>query len=103
PFPQTPTKKVVEKIRETMIKLHEYRSKEMERNGWGITQLYNQYFNEPASKLYKFHQELDQLVMSAYHFLESDDLLENLLKLNHECAEKEKQGEMVIGAKDPYS
>ncbi|MEY3870244.1 MAG: hypothetical protein RLZZ338_4138, partial [Cyanobacteriota bacterium] len=103
PFPQTPTKKVVEKIRETMIKLHEYRSKEMERKGWGITQLYNQYFNEPASKLYKFHQQLDQLVMSAYHFQENDDILENLLKLNHECAEKEKQGEMVIGAKDPYS
>jgi SAM-dependent methyltransferase len=103
PFPQTPTKKVVEKIRETMIKIHEYRSKEMEKKGWGITQLYNQYFHESASTLYKFHQELDQLVMSAYHFLESDKILEKLLQLNQECAEKEQQGEMVIGAKDPYS
>jgi hypothetical protein len=86
-----------------MIKLHEYRCKEMERKGWGITQMYNQYFNETASELDQFHQELDQLVMSAYHFLESDNILEKILQLNHECAEKEKQGEMVIGAKDPYS
>lgn len=32
PFPQTPTKKIVEKIRETMIKLHEYRTEQMEKN-----------------------------------------------------------------------
>lgn len=44
PFPQTPTKKIVEKIRETMIKLHEYRTEQMEKKQWGITQLYNNFF-----------------------------------------------------------
>lgn len=103
PFPQTPSKTDVKRIRETVIKLHEYRSKEMEKKGWRITQMYNQYFNGFASKLYQFYQELDQLVMSAYNFQESDEILEKLLQLNNECAEKEQQGEMVIGAKDPYS
>ncbi|MFM6402377.1 type IIL restriction-modification enzyme MmeI, partial [Planktothrix sp.] len=61
PFPQNPSKKIVETIRKTAIDLHEYRSQEMEKKGWGITQLYNQYYHEPASKLYKLHQKLDQL------------------------------------------
>ena len=100
-FPQTPSKKIVETIRKTAIDLHEYRSQEMEKKGWGITQLYNQYYHEPASKLYKLHQKLDQLVIEAYHFKPEDNLLEKLLELNQECAEKEKRGEVVLGAVAP--
>jgi hypothetical protein len=103
PFPQKPDQSIVKTIRETTLKLHQYRSQEMARKGWGITQLYNEYFNEPASKLYQLHQQIDQLVMSAYNFKENDDLLEKLLQLNQELAEKENNGEVVIGAKDPYS
>lgn len=62
-FPQTPTKKIVEKIRETMIKLHEYRTEQMEKKQWGITQLYNNFFTESSSQLYKLHQQLDKLAM----------------------------------------
>jgi hypothetical protein len=101
PFPQTPSKKIVETIRKTAIDLHEYRSQEMEKKGWGITQLYNQYYHEPASKLYKLHQKLDQLVIEAYGFKPEDNLLEKLLELNQECAEKEKRGEVVLGAVAP--
>ena len=50
PFPQNPPQKIVENIRKLMLELHEYRSKEMENQDWGITQLYNQYYHEPASK-----------------------------------------------------
>ena len=100
-FPQTPSKKIVETIRKTAIDLHEYRSQEMEKKGWGITQLYNQYYHEPASKLYKLHQKLDQLVIEAYGFKPEDNLLEKLLELNQECAEKEKRGEVVLGAVAP--
>jgi hypothetical protein len=98
PFPQNPDKKIVEKIRKTALELHEYRSQEMEKKGWGITKLYNEYYHEPASKLYKLHQKLDQLVMEAYHFKSEDNILEKLLELNQECAEKENRGEVVIGA-----
>lgn len=73
----------------------------MEKKGWGITQLYNQYYHEPASKLYKLHQKLDQLVIEAYGFKPEDNLLEKLLELNQECAEKEKRGEVVLGAVAP--
>lgn len=102
PFPQTPTKKVVEKIRETMIKLHEYRTEQMEKKQWGITQLYNEYFTEPSSQLYKLHQQLDKLAMESYEFNPDDDLLEKLLKLNLELAEKEERGEKIVGCWDIY-
>ncbi len=73
----------------------------MEKKQWGITQLYNKFFNEPSSQLYKFHAKLDQLVMQAYKFSPDDDILERLLALNLELAQKEKQGEPVIGSWAP--
>ncbi|MCX5965360.1 MAG: N-6 DNA methylase [Cyanobacteria bacterium] len=97
PFPQTPTIKQIEAIRKTAVDLHEYRSAQMERKQWGITKLYNEYFNEPASQLFKLHKTLDELVLKAYGFSKTDDLLEKLLTLNLELAEKEKNGEAVIG------
>lgn len=111
PFPQPPRKgerpfapsNIVEQIRNKTIALHEYRTQQMEQKQWGITQLYNEYFHEPASKLYRLHQELDKLVMQAYGFKTNDDISAKLLKLNFELAEKEKQGEKIIGAKSPFS
>ena len=90
PFPQNPPQKIVENIRKLMLELHEYRSKEMEKKGWGITQLYNQYYHEPASKLYQYHQKLDDLVLKAYNFLPDDNILEKLFALNQQLAEKEQ-------------
>jgi len=103
PFPQKPSRELVEKIRQTAGELHEYRSQQMEKKQWGITKLYNQFFNEPSSQLYQLHQKLNKLVMEAYHFQADDDILEKLLTLNLELAEKEKRGETVIGPWSPYS
>lgn len=50
-----------------------------------------------VSQLYKHHKTLDQLVIKAYGFKKADDILEKLLHLNLELAEKEKQGEKIIG------
>ncbi|WP_414619120.1 DNA methyltransferase [Calothrix sp. CCY 0018] len=97
PFPQTPDTKLIEKIREKAKELHQYRSEQMEAKQWGMTALYNAFFNEPSSKLHKLHAELDRLVMRAYNFKDSDDILEKLLELNLELAEKEKRGEAIIG------
>jgi SAM-dependent methyltransferase len=98
PFPQNPLIKLVEQIRAITHDLHNYRTEQMDKKQWGITQLYNKFFNEPSSQLYKLHAKLDQLVMQAYEFSPDDDILERLLKLNLELAEKEKRGESVVGS-----
>jgi hypothetical protein len=84
------------------IELHEYRSQQLETKQWGITQLYNKFFHEPASLLYQLHQQLDKLVMEAYNFKTQDDILEKLLELNLELAAKEQQGEKIIGVHSPF-
>ena len=69
----------------------------MERKQWGITKLYNEYFHEPTSQLFKLHAQLDKLVLQAYSFKPNDDLLEKLLNLNLELADKEKNGVAIVG------
>ena len=61
----------------------------MEEKQWGITTLYNKFFSESASQLYKLHAKLDKLVMQLYGFNDSDDLLEKLLHLNQAIAKEE--------------
>jgi type II restriction/modification system DNA methylase subunit YeeA len=97
----SPTK-TIQKIRDKTLELHQYRTEQMSKKQWGITQLYNAYFYESASKLYQLHQQLDKLVMKAYNFKSDDDLLSKLLKLNLELAELEKRGEKVIGVEAPF-
>ncbi|MDB9460427.1 N-6 DNA methylase, partial [Dolichospermum circinale CS-545/17] len=97
PFAQTVDINLVQQIRTKTEELNEHRSQQMETKQWGITTLYNKFFTEPSSQLYKLHQQLDKLVMSAYQFNPEDDILEKLLLLNLELAEKEKQGIKIIG------
>ncbi|MFM6037036.1 MAG: class I SAM-dependent DNA methyltransferase, partial [Sphaerospermopsis kisseleviana] len=101
PFPQTADIKIVEKIRAKAEELHQYRTQQMETKQWGITTLYNKFFNEPSSQLYQLHQQLDNLVMAAYKIQPEEDILETLLTLNLELAEKEKQGIEIIGPWTP--
>jgi hypothetical protein len=100
-FPQTPDAKLVNQIRAKAEELHQYRTQQMEAKQWGITTLYNKFFNEPMSQLYKLHEQLDKLVMQAYGFNSNDDILEKLLELNLELAEKEKQGKTIVGCSAP--
>jgi SAM-dependent methyltransferase len=97
PFPQTVDINLVQQIRTKTEELHKYRTQQMETKQWGITTLYNKFFTEPSSQLYKLHQQLDKLVISAYQFNPEDDILEKLLLLNAELGEKEKQGIKIIG------
>ncbi|MEH2236308.1 hypothetical protein [Nostoc sp.] len=96
-FVQCVSPKLVNQIRSKSEEIHQYRTQQMQLKQWGITMLYNKFFDEPTSQLYKLHEQLDKLVMQAYSFNSSDDILEKLLELNLELAEKEKQGESVIG------
>jgi hypothetical protein len=98
PFPQTPTPKAIATIRTTTQQLHDYRTQQMEKKQWGITKLYNEYFHEPTSQLAKLHAQLDSQVLQAYGWNAKDNLLEKLLELNLELAEREKRGEAIVGA-----
>ena len=69
----------------------------MSAKQWRITQLYNKFFEEPTSQLFKLHAQLDRRVMQAYGFIDSDDILAKVLELNLEVTEKEKRGEPVVG------
>ena len=74
-----------------------YCTQQMLTKQWGLTQLYNKFFEEPTSQLFKLHAQLDRPVMPAYGFIDSDDILAKVLELNLELAEKEKRGEPLIG------
>ncbi len=101
PFPQTAAQQLVEQIRATAVELHQYRTQQMSSKQWGITQLYNKFFEEPTSQLYKLHEALDRQCHAAYGFTDSDDILAKLLELNLELAEKEKRRSPVVGPCDP--
>jgi hypothetical protein len=103
PFPQKPTIKQSEKICAKALELHEYRRQVMRKKGYGITALYNQYFNEPSSQLAKLHQQLDKLVLAAYRFSPNDDPLEKLLELNQHLADRETQNQPIIGPWAPHN
>ena len=97
PFPQVVKPELVEKIRQAMTVLNDYRNKVMVAKNCGITDLYNAYFHEPASQLAKLHRALDALVLKAYGWKAGEDILGNLLDLNQELAELEGAGEPVVG------
>ncbi|MGL5033590.1 MAG: type IIL restriction-modification enzyme MmeI, partial [Microcystaceae cyanobacterium] len=100
PFPQNIEVDLAQKIRNKAKELHHYRAEQIETKQWSITKLYNEYFQESASQLFKLHAQLDRLVMEAYDFQKEDDILTKLLALNLELAEREKQGLSIMGAKD---
>jgi hypothetical protein len=101
PFPQQVTAEQAEAIRQQMIELNDYRNGWMVEQQKGITEIYNRYFNEPASKLRKLHDALDALVLKAYGWSGKDDVLVNLLDLNLELAELEAEGQAIVGPWDP--
>ena len=103
PFPQAITAQQAEAIRLAMVDLNEYRNAWMTEKKKGITDLYNRYFHEPASQLAKLHAGLDALVLKAYGWKASEDILSNLLDLNLELAELEAQGQAIVGPWDPNS
>ena len=96
PFPQNCPEKTKTEIRAAMQAIHDYRTEQMERKQCGITQLYNQFFDEPASQLAKLHAQLDELVCKAYDIKTNQDPLKFLLELNFEVAQRETEGLPVV-------
>jgi hypothetical protein len=51
PFPQIVAPAQVQQIRQAMITINDYRNEVMVARNWGITDLHNAYFHEPAGRL----------------------------------------------------
>jgi SAM-dependent methyltransferase len=58
--------RAINTVREIMKELDEFRLAMIKERNYGITKLYNEFFNEPASKLSKLHKSLDEAVLKVY-------------------------------------
>jgi hypothetical protein len=109
-LPKSPTAEFITTARETFPKttipttairtaaqtLHTYRTEQMEKNNGASPPSTTNFSTNPAANLP--NSTPDTLVLAAYNFSPTDDLLEKLLTLNLELAEKEKRGEAIVGA-----
>lgn len=69
----------------------------MKENKMSFRDLYRVIEETPSNPVSDAQDELDTAVYSAYGMKSSDDILAFLLDLNHELAEKENNGETIIG------
>ncbi len=98
PWPQTPTKKQIEKVTKAAQTLHEQRTKTLKDYNMSLRDLYRLIEQPGKNAIRDLHEKLDAAVMEAYGFSKDKDVLEQLLELNLEVAGKEKRGEKVRGA-----
>jgi len=66
PFPANVTNMQKQKVRKIMTELENFRTQEAISRNCTITTLYNNFFHEPSSKLFKLHQKLDKYVCNCY-------------------------------------
>ncbi|MCP5061482.1 MAG: class I SAM-dependent DNA methyltransferase [Ignavibacteriae bacterium] len=90
PFPKNVTESQQQKVREVMVELEDFRKQECISRSITITTLYNNFYNEPSSKLFKFHQKLDSLACGSYgwKYNATKNYNDNLLSLNNKREEK---------------
>jgi hypothetical protein len=90
-FPKNCKEELKENVRIIMNELETYRKNESIKRKITITKFYNDFYFEPASKLYKLHEKLDNVVCSFYGFkyLPSKSFNKHLLKLNETSFKKE--------------
>jgi hypothetical protein len=92
PFLWDAPDKLKKPVRDIMTELDAYRMAQMQANQYGITKLYNAFFNEPASQLYKLHKQLDEAVCQVYGWKYDPDknYNEDLFYLNQQLYEAEQ-------------
>jgi hypothetical protein len=97
PWPQSPTLAQIENVAEAAVALRTLRRKVMEQNGWNYRELYRTLELPGASPLKDAHHALDFAVRDAYGMGRKDDTLTFLLALNEKLAEKEGDGNPIVG------
>ena len=95
PWPQTPTKKQVEKVAEAAMKLHRERTKALKDHNMTLRDLYRLLEQPGKNSIKDLHAVLNKAVLEAYGFDEKKDLLAQLLQLNLTVATKEENKEEV--------
>jgi hypothetical protein len=79
-------------VREVTKRLDDFRLEIMKEKNYGITKLYNEFFNEPTSQLFTLHRELDDVVCRVYGWKwdPNKNYNEQLYNLNQELWQKEQ-------------
>ena len=91
PFVWDAPARAKEHIIETMKNIEDVRIKLSKEHKVSLTDIYNKFYNEPASELYKLHEQLDKQVFKFYGFQygSKENFNLELLQLNHEIAARE--------------
>jgi hypothetical protein len=103
PWPQKPTKKQIKEIADRAVELRAIRRKTMAQNRMSLRDLYRVMEETPANPVSEVQDKLDAAVFAAYGIKKNDDILAFLLALNLELAEKEANGEEIVGPGLPSS
>ncbi len=95
PFPQTPTEAQIKKVAAAAKALRDARNKAMKDHVMSLRDLYRLLEQPGKNHIRDLHTTLDKAVMEAYDFNEDEDLLTQLLALNLQVAQNEKDGKPV--------
>jgi SAM-dependent methyltransferase len=95
PFPQTPTETQIKKVAVAAKTLRDARNKAMKDHVMSLRDLYRLLEQPGKNHIKDLHTALDKAVMEAYGFNEQEDLLAQLLALNLQVAQNEKEGKAV--------
>src|SRR5699024_606729 len=90
PWPQKVNRTQVESIAQKAKKLRNVRYDLMEQHGINLRELYRTMDLAGENPLKDAHQKLDNEVRKAYGMKQNDSILQHLLNLNFELADKEK-------------
>jgi hypothetical protein len=105
PWTQNPTKKQIENVAFAAKKLRDKRNEIINKSELTLREIYQLMEKGGKFPLRDLHDKLDNAVIEAYGFDKNKDILEQLLNLNLELAEKEKNNIkiQVPGVPDYYT
>lgn len=103
PWPQKPTEKQVVTIAEAGREVRRIRAESVEQLSGGLRTLYRTLDLPGKNPLRDAHTVLDNAVLDAYGFSQKDDLLQRLLDLNQDVAQKIADGGTITAPGIPSS
>jgi type I restriction-modification system DNA methylase subunit len=97
PWPQNPSKSQIEKVAHAAKLLRDSRNEYMDKHKISLRDLYRITEKPGKNPIKDIQYELDHNVIEIYGFDSKSDLLQQLLDLNLELAQKEEKGEIIQG------
>lgn len=95
PWAQAPTLKQAQAVAAAAVELRRLRRELCDKHGWSLRELYRSMETPGKHPLRDAQEALDASVRTVYGMKAKDDVLEFLLALNRECAEREARGEAI--------